>query len=229
MSSRRTRLTRLVPALVAGLALSACAGSHPGTAVSVGGYSLSRADLDEVTSGLCAVAGSGQQQPTSRASTAQTTLALVVQSQQAIRYARTHDVSVADSALSAAQQGFERSVAGLGLSRAQRDALLDISALISRGQLLQEAVGAKKLGVPVEGSQAQQTIPAGTQVIASWAARYGPDVSIDPRYNLGLSKGQVQLRNGSVSVPVSTAGRQGASQQPSQDYLGSLPAPQRCG
>ncbi|GGF42191.1 hypothetical protein GCM10011519_15040 [Marmoricola endophyticus] len=225
----RTRLV-LAAALSSGLLLSSCA-TQPGTALKVGDYTLSRDTLDDVTQAQCALAGSGQgAQPTSRGAIAQSTLAVVVQSQQALRYARTHDVSVDASALSQVRTQFEDQLKGKRVSGAERDALLDIADLVNRGQLVQQQVGAKDLGLSgsAVGAAAQQATTAGAQVISAWAAKSGPDVSLDPRYNLTVDEGQLKLRDASVSEPVSAAAKQSASQQPSASYVSALPVPQRC-
>ena len=230
----RRRLALVVPLVAAGAVLTGC-GIHPGDAARVGGFTFSRADLDQVTAAQCVLAaspaeGQSSNQKTSRATTAQTTIALVVQARQGIRYAETHDVKIDTAQLRLARSSFDDQLSGKGLSRAQRDSLLDVSDLVSRGQLVAQTVGAKSLGLPsTQTSAAQQALQRGSQIVGRWAARSGPSISIDPRYNIGVKGGQLRLRDSSVSTPVSTAGKQSASQQPSSSYVTSLPVPQRCG
>lgn len=238
--TRHRRTLRIAVACLGLGALAGCGSIHPGDAAKIGGYTVSRSDLDTATSAQCVLAadasqgGQQAQQKTSRAATAQSTIALLVQARQGVRYAEIHDISVDAAALRTQRVNFADQLKGRGLSSKEKDALLDVSDQISRGQAVAQAAGAKSLGVSAEQAAAsqqvaQQAVQAGSQIVGAWAVRSGPRISIDPRYNVAVEKGQLRLQDGSVSKAVSSVGKQSATQQPKDSYVTGLPLPQRCG
>ena len=72
----------------------------------------------------------------------------------------------------------------------------------------------------------EQAVSEGTKLRNAWAAKH-VDVSVDPRFG-AYSKNALLNQSGSLSVAQSQSATDGGSPDPSQGWVASLPASQKC-
>jgi hypothetical protein len=110
-----------------------------------------------------------------------------------------------------------------------RTVLRDTITAVVKGQLVLIEVGRRELvkrGAPNSQITADAALQAGNTLLDDWAAKH-VDISVDPRFGT-YSKSGLQATSGSLSAPVSSRSKQGAAAQPSNSWVSSLPASQKC-
>lgn len=217
-----------VLALVAAFAMSACA-THPGSAAVIGSESVSDSQVDEVATALCSAQGGGQgQQPQDLASRAarQGALDVLINSSLSRQFGESQGVQPDQEQVSAALAANAKSISGL--PAAEREVFKQTLREYAEGQLMLIDVGRRELAkTGGKNVTEQQAVSEGTKLRNAWAAK-NLDVSVDPRFG-EYSKNSLLPKSGSLSVAASSKAADGSSPDPSQGWVASLPASQKCG
>ncbi|MXG90328.1 hypothetical protein [Nocardioides flavescens] len=231
------RHARLLPvlALTGVTLLSGCgvAGTQfsPGVAAKVGDVRITEHQVEQVTDGYCgaieAVSAEqgGTQSVPLRYLTHEFTTTLVIKA-AAEQLAEQYDVQAGDSYRQALAQ-LEPQVASL--SRAQRDAVLEIEGGQAYYQDVLTQIGAIEAGDD-EGDDADNgatdgAAAAGQAVLDDWFEKN--DVEVNPKY--AFEYGTAGQADTDTSVAVSSAATGGLAAQPSESYAASLPQHMVCG
>lgn len=227
MTRHRTVRGTLVAA-AATLTLAACS-THPGDAAVVNGDAISPGEVDDVATALCAVQGGGQQgQPAQALATRgarQAALGILLDTELTRRFGAAEGVKPPAQQLAAALSSSAQTIAAV--PAAQRDKIRETIKGIAASQLIVSEVGRRALAAQgTANPTAEQATSAGTKLRNAWVAKH-TDVTIDPRYGT-YSKGTVRPASGSLSVAQSARAADGSSPDPSQGWVSSLPASQKC-
>lgn len=216
----------------AGLLLTGCGLSDPGTAATVDGEPISVSDVQRYTTGYCSLVApqvaTGQQQVQSLADRKR----LVVQT---LVVADAAQQAVADAGLTVpgTVTQFLQSGAGPALEQISdeqdREAAGDYLRVFSEAQAALATLAADASGQEVGPDNLDQLLQVGTQQVLPQLLE-SADVSVDPRYGLGDDVLAVQGGDGSVSEPVSDLAVQlTGTGQDAPPSAASLPPDQRCG
>lgn len=219
--------TRRLGALgaVAALALTGCGALQPGTAVEVGGDTISLARVDDVTSDFCAAI---EPQLDDQAQTLPNSyLRGGIAGTLALR--SVADQIVAERGLEIDSERYLTGIAELQRNVAPvPEELRDSVVEVESAPLFVEAVKAE-LGEEQLGGQGgyEDFVAAGTEEFNAWIAEEG--VEFDPTLNTAIRDGNVASVDGSVSFAVSEAATSGLAEQPDPAQARSLPGAHRCG
>ena len=224
--TRSRTLRGSLTAVLAACALTACT-AHPGAAAEVGSDRISDGHLDQVASALCSAQNiqSGIPQPLSSRAARQGALSVLVNSELSLQYGRAKGIEPSQQQVSGAVAANQQTLNSL--PTAEQAAFEDTLRKYSEAQLI--AIEAGKRALASKGTtipSAQQALTAGQQVVQAWARRH-VDVSVDPRYGRFVD-GALQPASGSLSVAASSQAVAGASANPGQSWVSSLPANQKC-
>jgi hypothetical protein len=229
----RSRLLRVVAAVVAMLTLSATAAcsTHPGDAAVVGSQSLSTSDVDDLAGALCAAQDSNTQAPQTQEVPAraarQSALRLLIDARLSAAYGKSIGVQPAQQQVDSALDSQEQTLKAV--KGKDHTILKDTITDVVKGQLILIEVGRRDLiqkGTPAAQVTADTALQAGTKLRDEWAAKH-VDVSVDPRFGT-YKQGDYQPGSGSLSVPVSSSSKHGAAAQPPSSWTAALPASQKC-
>jgi hypothetical protein len=219
---RRTLLA--FAGVVVGLLFSACS-VHPGYAAVVGDSKISEGDVDDVASALCSVQGSSGQQALATRAARQGALDVLISSELSRQFGDSQGVTPDQEQVSAALKANEQNIQGL--PEEHRQVFTDTLRGYAEGQLMLADIGRKALASQGKSNVTdQQAISAGTTLRNKWAEKHA-DVSVDPRYG-DYQKGALLSKSGSLSVAQSQQATDGDSPDPSQGWIASLPATQKC-
>ena len=217
-----------VLALAAAFVMSAC-GTHPGAAAVVGSERISNDRVDEVASALCAAqSGGGQaaaQQDLASRGARQGALDVLLNSTLSRQYGESQGVEPDQEQVGEALAANAQNLATL--PKAHREVFRDVLRDYAEGQLMLIEVGRRKLAEEgKQGADEQQAVGEGTRLRNAWAAK-NVDIAVDPRFG-EYSKNQLLAKSGSLSVAQSSRATDGDSPNPSQGWVASLPASQKC-
>jgi hypothetical protein len=218
-----------VLAIAVALVMSAC-GAHPGAAAVVGSERISDDRVDEVATALCAAqSGAGQsgqpaQDLASRAAR-QGALDVLLNSTLSRQYGESQGVTPDQEQVQQALAANAQNLAGLPPD--DRAVFEDVLRSYAEGQLMLIEIGRKKLTESgTKNVDEQRAVQEGTKMRNAWAAK-NVDIDVDPRFG-EYSKNQLLAKSGSLSVAKSSRATDGDSPDPSQGWVASLPASQKC-
>jgi hypothetical protein len=219
------RVGLAVAGAVSGLLLTACS-VHPGYAAVVGDDKITETNVDDVASALCASQGaSGQTQALATRAARQGALDVLISSELSRQFGEARGVTPDQEQVSAALKANEQNIQGLPAEH--RQVFTDTLRDYAEGQLMLSEIGRRALASQgKENVTDQQAVSAGTALRNQWAAKHA-DVSVDPRYG-DYVKGALLSKSGSLSVAQSQHAADGDSPDPSQGWIASLPATQKC-
>ena len=222
----RSRTVLAAVGAAAGLALSACS-VHPGSAAVVGDESISDSRVDDVASALCAAQGGGQSggQDLASRGARQGALDVLINSALSRQFGASQGVQPDQEQVSAALAANSQNISGLPAEHRQdfKDTLREYA----EGQLMLIEVGRRELAKSgTKNATEQQAVSEGTKLRNAWAAK-NADVTVDPRFG-AYSKNALLNQSGSLSVAQSQSATDGGSPDPSQGWVASLPASQKC-
>ena len=222
----RSRTVLAAVAAAAGLLLSACS-AHPGSAAVVGDESISDSRVDDVASALCAAQGGGQSggQDLASRGARQGALDVLINSALSRQYGASQGVQPDQEQVSAALAANSQNISGLPAEHRQdfKDTLREYA----EGQLMLIDIGRRELAKSgTKNATEQQAVSEGTKLRNAWAAK-NADVTVDPRFG-EYSKNALLPKSGSLSVAASKTAADGDSPDPSQGWVASLPASQKC-
>jgi hypothetical protein len=212
-------------AVVSALALTGCGAAQPGTAVEVGGDTISLARVDEVTSDFCEAI---EPQLDAEAQTLPNSfLRGGIAGTLALRSAA--DQIVEERGLEVDTEQYRTGIAELRRNVAPVPEELRESVVeVESAPLYVEAVKAELGELELDGQGAYEDfVAAGTEVFNAWLAEEG--VEFDPALNTALQDGNVATVDGSVSFAVSEAAKGGQAAEPNPMTARELPSSHRCG
>ena len=209
------------------LATSGCAGGYPGTAVRVGGTSVSRAEVNEIAQLRCDIAtrgGGGQSTPFS--TVLQSTAQILGNSELDHQFGEAMHATYDQALLNSQAQAYADSLNGVPQATVTR--MVKVFRDSFSGTLLLADVGRKALVKQGDSNPPPDAqVQAGARALKQWMTQNNVTVTYDPRYDVGTS-GQPGGGQGSLSVPVSAAAQRnnGVNADPAS---GPLPKSQLCG
>ena len=215
-------------AVLAALLMSACT-AHPGSAAVVGSDRISTGEVDDVASALCSAQGSsganGQTQELAGRAARQGALDVLINATLSHQFGESEGVEPDQEQVSAALAANEQSINAL--PKDQREVFRETLRQFAEGQLVLLEVGRQALAARgTANASEEQSVNEGRRLRDAWA-RKNVDVSVDPRFG-EFSKGALQAKSGSLSVPVSQSATDGDSANPSAGWVAALPASQKC-
>lgn len=225
MSKTRRLGTLGTGSVLAVLALTGCGALQPGTAVEVGGDTISLDRVDQVAGDFCEAI---EPQLDSQAQTLPNSfLRGGIAGTLALR-------SVADQIVEERGLEVDSEQYRTGLAELQRNVaavpedLRDSVVAVESAPLYVEAVKAE-LGEQELDAQGeyQDFVAAGTEVFNAWIAEEG--VEFDPALNTTLEEGNVTSVDDSVSFAVSEQATDGLAAEPNPTAARQLPSTHRCG
>jgi len=226
--SRTRTLPGVLLAAVCAVSLSACT-VHPGQAAVVGSDKISDHQVDDVARSLCSAqstaAQAGQPQELSSRAARQGALDVLINASLSQQFGQARGVQPDQGQVSAALDANAQTISKLPASR--RAAFRDTLQRYAEGQLMLIDIGKASLEkAGTKNPTEQQSITEGMRLRAAWAKDHA-DVTVSPRYGR-YAKGAVQGESGSLSAPVSASAVAGATANPGQTWVASLPAAQKC-
>ncbi|GAB3998507.1 hypothetical protein [Nocardioides marmoraquaticus] len=223
---------RWAPLVAAGLLLTGCGLSDPGTAASVGDERISVADVQRYARGFCAFTApgvaTGQVQALPLASQKQGIVQVLTQGEVAEQAAEARGVAapgqVTQYLLSQVRPGLEQMT-----DADEREDATDFFTRYLTGQATIAALAADETGQQLGPDNLDQLLQAGSQQLLPDLVG-AADVSVDPRYGLGDDLSPT-AGDASVSQPVSDLAVQlaGGGQDGGPSATEALPPSQRCG
>lgn len=227
--NRLARLARIAAVCLSAAVVTGCAANDPGAAFTVGDRSVSRDTVNTVVRAQCnLLAAAGQQQQPQQEPRSKLTWTIVdAMYQSTLENAYGDTFAVAYDGTQLRQARTQLATEASSLAKTQSDALTTAIVNVVRGQLIAQSVGKAALDKQgTTGVTAQQAGTAGVKIIGSWADKQ--DVSINPRYNVGLAD-KPGAGDGSISEPVTSYAKASASGSTSAGFLSQLPPGQLCG
>lgn len=226
MTVARRRLKLAVLAAVATTVMSGCAGMTPGAAAVVGPETITHEQVDDVALAVCSanIASaklSGQPAPTLATRGArETALQILVETELSHQFGEARGVEASQRDVAEAVAQNENGIAMLPAG--QRADFREALRGYAEGQLILIAAGRRALGPDTPEDEA---IAEGRRLRSQFVKTI--DVEVDPRYGRYEDQ-RVKPGGTSLSVPASAEARAGERAQPSQTYIATLPATQRC-
>lgn len=221
----RRRVKLAAVAAGAALVLAGC-GIHPGTAAVVGSEPISHQEVDDIATAVCranvagAEASGRQPAPLPTRGARELAVEILVETELARQLGEREGVDANQRAVS---QAVAQNESGLALLEGkQREDLRAALRDYAESQFMLIEIGRQSLGDQVSDDEA---IAEGRRILAEYAASV--DVEIDPRYGR-FDDGVFKPGGTSLSVPASERAKAGANQQPSDVFIGGLPASQLC-
>ncbi len=228
MNVMRTRTRLAALALISLGALSGCGGLQPGAAVIAGDSSISNAEVDSLSRDLCTALKSdealiGEGYPRSRLlqSVVQSFLMRSIADQMAEQY----DVTATDAYVKVVEQTRQQFSA---VDPAVLDRMIDSWVATNYFVDVLGVIGDKQLteeGVVAPDSSA--AVAKGIELAQVWEKENG--VTISPRFpTLTLGDTEFTQTLDNTAFPVSDFAKEASADEPSAEWVASLPASQRC-
>ncbi len=223
----RRRLKLSLVAAAATMALTGCAGMHPGSAAVVDSSTISHDKVDRVAEALCAAnissaEAQGQPAPVLASRGArEAALQILLDSELSRMFGEEVGVSASPQQVSQAVAANAQSIALL--PEDQKDNFRDALEEFATGQLILIEIGRRSLG---PGASDDQAIAEGQRLRQEFVE--GLEVEIDPRFGT-FEEASFKRGGTSLSVPASERARAGDRAQPSDAWVSELPATQQCG
>jgi len=216
-----------VAGLTALATLSACGELHPGIAIEAGDQTVTLSRIDDVTQDFCTVIQSDEQ---SRSRYAMETIRRYVVQALATRVAAeqlAEEYDVEPGTDYAAQvKLYETNLASLP-DEVVADAM-DVLTTQTYVQDVLEEVGAiarAQAGLPP--TNPTDTAAKGGEVLGAWIDEHG--IEVDPRFDFDFTGAGVESVRKDTSYAVSDFAVKATADEPSEEFVGSLPPTQRCG
>jgi len=217
-----------VPAVAALLLLTGCDQLSPGTASMVNGTRITEDEVAAVADAQCvaadAAAQAGGATATAMSRVHQQSLFLLIDAEISKQYAEEEGLEPSEGLAEAFFSEFEQSLAELpekprtvleGLFKDWAD---------SRAVLVQ--AGSEATGQPPSQENVEQLLQAGLQARAEWMQT--AEIDTDPRYAPG-EDGLPGGGDSSVSQPGSDFAKDAGAEEADPEWVGGLPANQKCG
>jgi hypothetical protein len=210
---------------VVGLALTGCAGLHPGVAVEVGEQTITVDEVDAVAEDFCtAIEPQLEAQAESvqnsyfRGGIAGTLAMREIAEQVAAEYGVEPDNQDYRDQLAEIERGVTT------LPESVQESVVTIETAPLYVDEVQALVGEQVLDG--EGER-EDLVAAGQEEFAAWVAENG--VEFDPSLNTVIRDGTIANQDRAVSFAVSEAARNGLEQQPNSVLARQTPDSHRCG
>ncbi len=217
-----------VPAVAALLLLTGCDQLSPGTASMVNGTRITEDEVAAVADAQCVAADEAAQAggatATAMSRVHQQSLFLLIDAEISKQYAEEEGLEPSEGLAEAFFSEFEQSLAELpekprtvleGLFKDWAD---------SRAVLVQ--AGSEATGQPPSQENVEQLLQAGLQARAEWMQT--AEIETDPRYAPG-EDGLPGGGDSSVSEPGSDFAKDAGAEEADPEWVGGLPANQKCG
>jgi hypothetical protein len=232
----RGQSVALLGLAAAGLLLSGCGSSlgiHPGSAVVVGGDTVSMDKIDTTSTLFCQVYTAQQQTASSQQqsgpipmgsfrSYAASSLAKRALGQQLADQYAVEPASAYQQTLTQYQQALASTPAD------QRDAAIAVAGADAYLQNVEVAVGQKLTGSSGQTTaELKAALQRGEVAASDWLNDH--KAFVDPVFGLAVDGGKFSAQRDQTSYPLSAFASQGAAAQPAQTYTQALPAAQVCG
>jgi len=216
---------------IAGLAalatLSACGELHPGIAITAGDETVTLSQVDDITRDFCTVIQSDEQ---SRSRYAMETIRRHVVQALATRVAAEQlaDEYAVEPGADYAEQVklYETNLAALP-DDVVADALDVLTAQTYIQDVLEEVGAIARAQEGLSPTNPTDTAAKGGEVLGAWIDEHG--VEVDPRFDLVFTGAGIESVRKDTSYPVSDFAQQAMADEPSDEFVGSLPPSQRCG
>jgi hypothetical protein len=231
----RQRLA-LVGIAAAGLLLSGCGSSlgiHPGSAVVVGGDTVSMEKIDSTSTLFCKVyvaqsktqSASQQSGPLPLGSFRSYAAASLAKRALGRQLADQYAVQPA-SGYQAALSQYEQALASTPAD--ERDAAIAVAGADAYLQNVEVAIGQKLTSSTGQtNAELKADLERGQVAAQDWLSDH--DSFVDPVFGLAVDGGKFTAKKDQTSYPLSALASQGAQAQPAQTYTSSLPTAQVCG
>jgi len=217
-----------VPAVAALLLLTGCDQLSPGTASVVNGTRITKDQVADVTDAQCAAAdraaqaGGGTATALSRVN--QQSLFLLIDAEVSKQYAEDEGLKPEEGLAEAFFSEFESSLEQL--PEKPRTVLEELFRNWAESRAVLVQAGSDASGQPPSQDNLEQLLNAGLQERAVWMQ--SADIETDPRYAPG-EDGLPGGGDSSVSQPGSDFAKDAGAEEPDPEWVGGLPASQKCG
>lgn len=223
----RRRGRAAATAALALLVLTGC-GQAPGTASTVNGTRISDEEVNDLADAQCRLREDlteGGAAPVIAASRVQQeSLSLLIDTELSQQFGKSEGLSpdalLARAFLGQVEPFFER------LPEQPREELTDVFGEWAEGQALLVQVGSEATGEEISLEKTEQLLNAGLQERDGWAEEV--DIETDPRYAPD-EQGRPGGGDGSVSRPGSDFAKSAGAEEADPEWVGTLPANQKCG
>lgn len=224
---RPVRTAAVAVAAIGMLALSGC-GLRPGVAAEVGDRTITKEQVEDVASALCAAnltPGPGGQAPQLPSSGARAgALQVLLDAELARQFGEAEGVEADQAQVAAALAQNEPGIAALPEDR--QDAFRDALRAYTEGQLMLIEAGRRSLrsGGTTEVTD-DDAFAEGRRLQLAYVE--GLDIEVDPRFG-EFDEGQLVPGSPSLSVAQSEFAVAAGSGQPDQSFVAQLPTTQLC-
>lgn len=227
MNLRRS-LAPVALSAVAVLGLSGCGGLTPGTAAVVNGERITHSDVEDLVEAQCAAteaaAGSGTGGAVAVSQLRQQSLGVLMDTVLSLQYAQDEGITPDREIADGLYRQFEPSIAELPES--SRGALSAAFREWAQGRAAMIELGSRSTGEAVTPEAVPELMQAGLAAREQWLA--DADIETDARYS-PAENGFPGGGDGSVSRASSDFAKKAAAGQADPEWIGGLPAGQRCG
>lgn len=217
----------VVAALVS---LTGCAGGAPGAAVKVGGQTVTRAEVNEISQIRCDIATRAKtpsSHPVPFSSIEQSTAQILGETVLDHKFGDAVHASYDEGYLNSQAQTYVDSLTGVPADQVSRMREVFVGSL--SGVLLLADAGRKQLEKQgIANSQPDAQVQAGARLLKKWMQDNHVSISYDPRYDVGTS-GKPGGGQGSLSVGVSESALRNNGVNGQLPADSGLPASQLCG
>jgi hypothetical protein len=218
----------VVPAMAALLLLTGCDQLSPGTASMVNGTRITTDEVKDVADAQCVAADEaakgGSSTATAMSRVNQQSLFLLIDAELSKQYAKDEGLKPSKGLADAFFSDFEASLAKL--PKKPRTVLEQLFRDWAESRAVLVQAGSEAAGQPPSQSNVEQLLNAGLQARAAWAQK--ADIETDPRYAPG-EDGLPGGGDSSVSQPGSDFAKGAGTEKPDPEWVGGLPASQKCG
>lgn len=223
-AGRKTKWSAV--AAVAAMALTGCGALHPGVAAVVGSHTISDQKVDDVARALCSAnsAGAPGSAPVATRAARQGALQVLLDSELSRQFGEQKGVT-ADKAV--VSQTLAQNEAGISqLPAGEQDDYRAALKEFKEGGLMLTAIGRQSLESQNKTNITDdQALAEGSRLRNKYTN--GLDVKVDPRYGT-FTDDTLHPGGSDLSVAVSARAADGASPDPSNGWVASLPTSQQC-
>jgi len=218
----------VVPAMAALLLLTGCDQLTPGTASVVNGTRITTDEVKDVADAQCVAAEEAAQGGSSTATAMsrvnQQSLFLLIDAELSKQFAEDEGLEPSKGLAQAFFSDFEASLAKL--PEKSRTVLEDLFRDWAESRAVLVQAGSDATGQQPSEKNVEQLLNAGLEARAAWAQK--ADIETDPRYAPG-EDGLPGGGDSSVSEAGSDFAKGAGAEQPDPEWVGALPASQKCG
>jgi len=225
----RTRIRLAALTLLAAVTLSGCGDLHPGIAARVGDESITESEVDSIARDVCTAFQSDdrllQEGGYARSQVLQSVVQSFVMRAMATQLSEQYDVTPTSSYADAVSK---TKLTFATLDDDVRTHILDTWTGYAYFVDVVREVGKKKLRAEgVAAPTSNDALSKGIELAQVWEEEHG--VEIDPRFpSLSLSNQDFTRTHDQTAYPVSEIAKQSVADQPTAEFISSLPPSQRC-